>query len=236
MVNPWLEAFAVFAAIAAVLEVIFFVLKKKLPSFRHTILYHIWVGSLGALAAMYVLGWGPLDTFGAKLTTTLALMLSTLILFAIVDSLIIQRPWNPHADAMVPKLSRDVLRLTLLITVGFFAATKILGQPVGAVLVSSTVLSAVVGLARIQLWIRRSPDRDHHFSRFAVWIASSRREESDFRRRCVIAKIARSPADQDLPALIRRSFDRLRGTGLDSQRLGSDELSRRTQFTHLVPA
>ncbi|MEJ2086000.1 MAG: mechanosensitive ion channel family protein, partial [Acidobacteriota bacterium] len=66
---------------------------------------------------------------------------------ALVDALVLSRPWTVGAPSMVPKLTKDVLRVGILASVAFFAATKILGYPVSAVVVSSTVLSAVVGLA-----------------------------------------------------------------------------------------
>ncbi len=76
-----------------------------------------------------------------------AVVLSTLVLFGLVDTLILQRPWNPDRGPIMPKLARDVVRLGLLMAVGLYAATVILNQPVGALLVSSTVVSAVIGLA-----------------------------------------------------------------------------------------
>ena len=76
-----------------------------------------------------------------------AVLLTTLVLFALVDALVLQRPWNSDRGPFVPKLARDVLRLALLIAAALYAATVILEQPVGPLLVSSTVVSAVIGLA-----------------------------------------------------------------------------------------
>ena len=69
------------------------------------------------------------------------------MLIALVDALVLQRPWNPDRGPFVPKLARDVVRIGLLVAAALYAATVILNQPVGPLLVSSTVLSAVIGLA-----------------------------------------------------------------------------------------
>ena len=75
------------------------------------------------------------------------MLLSALVLMALADAFVLQRPWKVGAPSMVPKLAMDVLRVAILAAVAFFAATQILGYPVSHILVSSTVLSAVIGLA-----------------------------------------------------------------------------------------
>jgi len=145
--NDWLRALASTGAVIVVAELLFVVLIKRVGAFRLRALYHAWVGCAAAVTALWVLDPALLSTFYGKIVATAALLLSTLVLFAVVDALVLQRPWGSSRDPIMPKLGRDVLRLALLITVGLLAATRILGQPVGAVLVSSTILSAVVGLA-----------------------------------------------------------------------------------------
>jgi small-conductance mechanosensitive channel/CRP-like cAMP-binding protein len=145
--SEWLRALIASSAIIVVAEMLFVLLWKRVRPFRLRLLYHLWVVCLVIVAVLWVLDPDWLGSLPAKLVATAALLLSTLVLFAIVDALLLQRPWRSSQDPMMPKLGRDVLRLALLVTVGLLAATKILGQPVGAVLVSSTVLSAVVGLA-----------------------------------------------------------------------------------------
>ena len=129
------------------METLYFLLRKRVPRFHLNLLYHLWALSLAALAVFQFLGINLLGSTAGGIASAMALLLTTLVLYALVDALILQRPWGKDQGPLVPKLARDVLRLGLLIAVGLFAITKILDQPVGPVLVSSTVLSAVIGLA-----------------------------------------------------------------------------------------
>ena len=140
-------AVAVGAGILLVLEVLFLLVRRRLPRFHLNVVYHLWALSLAALAILRSLGINPIGSTLGGVVSTAALLLTTLVLYAFIDALILQRPWGRDQGPLVPKLARDVLKLGLLIAVGLFAATEILNQPVGAVLVSSTVLSAVIGLA-----------------------------------------------------------------------------------------
>jgi len=145
--SQWVTALAVGAGAFLFLEALYFLLRKKVPGFSLNVVYHLWALSLAVLAVLHSLGIDLLGSAFGGIATTVALLFSTLVLYALVDVLILQRPWGKDEGPLVPKLARDVLRLGLLIAVGFFAVTEILDQPIGPVLVSSTVLSAVIGLA-----------------------------------------------------------------------------------------
>jgi small-conductance mechanosensitive channel/CRP-like cAMP-binding protein len=147
MGGHWLKAAAVGGGTLLVLEMLYFLLRKRVPRFRLNLLYHLWALSLALLAALRAVGIELLASTIGGVASTVALLLTVVVVYALVDALILQQPWGKDQGPLVPKLARDVLRLGLLIAVGLFAATEILDQPVGAVLVSSTVLSAVVGLA-----------------------------------------------------------------------------------------
>jgi small-conductance mechanosensitive channel/CRP-like cAMP-binding protein len=75
-----------------------------------------------------------------------ALVLAVLFLNALIDVLLLRRPWNPQLGPL-PALVRGLFLVLILIATTFFAASQILGLSLPAVLVSSTVLSAVLGLA-----------------------------------------------------------------------------------------
>ena len=143
----WLTVVAVGGGVFLALETLYFLLRKRVPRFHLNLLYHLWALSLAALAVFRLLGINLLGSTAGGIASATALLLTTLVLYALVDALILQRPWGKDQGPLVPKLARDVLRLGLLIAVGLFAITEILNQPVGPVLVSSTVLSAVIGLA-----------------------------------------------------------------------------------------
>jgi len=146
MYTNWLATLGTAAGLILALEVLYLVLRKRVPEFRLRLVYHLWVVNLAALLVLRQLGPDYLRFW--QIAAASAALLSALVLFALLDALILQRPWNSDAEPMVPKLARDVLRLALLVAVGLYAATVILGRrDLGALLVSSTVVSAVIGLA-----------------------------------------------------------------------------------------
>ena len=146
MTGTWWSGVAVGAGVLVALELLFVLLLRRLAGFRLRALYHLWAASVATVAAVEVTTGAPLATLPRRLAATAALLLTALVLFALVEALILRRAWGRDRPSM-PKLARDVLRLAVLVAVGLFAVTAILGQPLNAVLVSSTVLSAVVGLA-----------------------------------------------------------------------------------------
>lgn len=146
MLGTWGSAIAVAAGVLVALELLLVLLLRRLPGFRLRVLFHLWAGACAVVAGVLVATGAPLASLPGRLVATLALLLTALVLFAVVEALVLWRAWGRDRPAL-PKLARDVLRLAVLVAVGLFAVTAILGQPLNAVLVSSTVLSAVVGLA-----------------------------------------------------------------------------------------
>lgn len=140
-----LTAFGFALATVALLELLFWLLKRlgRPPQVR--LLYHLWVAAVAVTVGLAVahrtglLGW--------KVAASIAGLLTALVLFSLLDSLIVQRPWDPAHRPMMPKLARDVLRVVALAAAALVVAKVVLGYPLEAVLVSSTVISAVVGLA-----------------------------------------------------------------------------------------
>ncbi len=146
MLSDWSTPLLYGAGVFVTLELLYILLRRSLPRLRLRALYHLWALILGLLAALYLAGLNPAHPL-RLLTTAAAALISTVVLFILIDTLVLQRPWAPGRPPMLPKLARDVLLMTLLVAVGLLVAREILDQPLGAVLVSSTVLSAVVGLA-----------------------------------------------------------------------------------------
>lgn len=146
MLDAWSLPVAYGLGTLAGLELVYLLLRRGVPGFRLRLLYHLWALNMALLVALSLVA---ADRGGMtwKAAATVAALLSALVAFALFDALVIQRPWRPVREPMLPKLARDVLKLGLLIAVGLLAAKTILDQPLGAVLVSSTVLSAVAGLA-----------------------------------------------------------------------------------------
>jgi small-conductance mechanosensitive channel/CRP-like cAMP-binding protein len=146
MLTDWAMPLVYGLGVLLALELVFLLLRRTLPGFRLRFLYHLWAVSLGLVTALAVGAPGS-DGLAWKAAATTALLLSAVVGFALVEAVVIQRPWRPAPAPLLPKLARDVLRMGLLITVGLLAAKVILRQPLGAIIVSSTVVSAVAGLA-----------------------------------------------------------------------------------------
>ncbi len=142
---PVIPAIAYGSGVLVALELVYVLLRRaRLPT-RVRALFQLWALSAAAVAMLAVMSFRA--TVGWRVAASLAAMLTALVLFSLLDVLVFQRPWNPARGPMMPKLARDVLRVMALAATGLLIATMILRQPLPAVLVSSTVLSAVVGLA-----------------------------------------------------------------------------------------
>ena len=139
--TPWVPGIG----ILLVLELLFVLLSKFDQRPRPVWTYHLWALSL-ALATVLSIGQEP-DSLAWRVVASLATLLTAIVGVSLVDSLLIQRPWAPEKGSSLPKLARDVLRTGVLVAAVLIVATSILDYPLPAVLVSSTVLSAVIGLA-----------------------------------------------------------------------------------------
>lgn len=146
MLTDWSTPLLYGSGVFVTLELVYLLVRRALPRFRLRALYHLWALTLGLLTTLYVVDLNSAHPLRQAATAGAAL-LSSVVLFILFDALVLQRPWAPNRPPMLPKLARDVLLMVLLVAVVLLVAKEILDQPLGAVLVSSTVLSAVVGLA-----------------------------------------------------------------------------------------
>jgi len=140
-----IPAIAYGAGVFVALELLYLLLRRTRWPIRVRVLFHFWALSAAAVAVLAVMT--RRDTISWRVSASLAALLTALVVYSLVDSLIFQRPWSPARGPLMPKLVRDVLRILLLAATVLLIATVILEQPLPAVLVSSTVLSAVIGLA-----------------------------------------------------------------------------------------
>jgi small-conductance mechanosensitive channel/CRP-like cAMP-binding protein len=132
-------------AAALALELLYLLLRRLGRPPRLRLIYHLW-----AVAAALTVGLaaaGRSEEVAWRVTASVAGVLTAFVLFSLLDSLVVQRPWDPARRPMMPKLARDVLRIAVLAAAVLVVAKVILGYSLEAVLVSSTVISAVVGLA-----------------------------------------------------------------------------------------
>jgi small-conductance mechanosensitive channel/CRP-like cAMP-binding protein len=68
------------------------------------------------------------------------------VLFELTDDLLIERALR-RRGVVVPRLARDIARAMLLLAIALVAASQIFGAPLNSLVISSTVASAVIGLA-----------------------------------------------------------------------------------------
>jgi small-conductance mechanosensitive channel/CRP-like cAMP-binding protein len=128
------------------LELALFVLSRIVRRLRVSWLLHAWILAVALVAALARTPWVERWHGAWTVLATAALLLTGLALFALVDAAFLQVP-HGEARRATPRLVRDVLRIAVLVPLVLFGATRILGFELSTVLVSSTVLSAVVGFA-----------------------------------------------------------------------------------------
>lgn len=127
------------------LEALYLLLRRSRWPVRVHALFHLWALSVAAVVVLAVMT--RRDTVSWRAAASVGALLTAIVVYSLVDSLVFQRPWSAVRGPIMPKLARDVLRVLVLAATALLVATVILEQPLPAVLVSSTVISAVIGLA-----------------------------------------------------------------------------------------
>ncbi|MEM7247871.1 MAG: mechanosensitive ion channel family protein [Acidobacteriota bacterium] len=146
LAEDWLPFITRGAIMVLAMEVVFLALRKLKVGGRIGILHHLWAISLGVFITLSLKGV-PSEELSWKIVVSLASVLSALVLYAMLDRLIFARPWDRGGPGMMPGLVVDVLRVVLVAGVTLLMATTVFKAHLSSILVSSTVLSAVVGFA-----------------------------------------------------------------------------------------
>jgi len=89
----------------------------------------------------------PLDLFSMKLLRAAALFLGILILFNLLDRLIVEKFLRDKRKIQIPVLLHELIKITLLILIMIVIISKVFQARLSTLLVSSAVVSAVIGLA-----------------------------------------------------------------------------------------
>ena len=89
----------------------------------------------------------PTELFGMRLLQSTVLFLGCLILLKILDHLIVDILLESQRDTKVPVLLHQLVRIALLVLALFVIISKVFEARLSTLLVSSAVLSAVIGLA-----------------------------------------------------------------------------------------
>jgi small-conductance mechanosensitive channel len=103
--------------------------------------HHLW-----AVAVAFYVGFADSFDLTAKLGG-LVLVLSAWVAFNLLDTAVLSKPRPSDGRPVLPALARDVAQLVFLIVVGLIALSWVFNVALETLLVSSTVLSAVLGLA-----------------------------------------------------------------------------------------
>lgn len=144
---PWLPPLAYAVGVVVALEVAYLFLRRTAPRLRLRSLYHAWALLLGATTFLLRSGMGAQRLTLWTWCVSGVLVLTALVAFALLEALVLVRPWDARRGPMMPELARDALRLLVLVGVALAAARAVFDQPLAPLLLSSTALLAVVGFA-----------------------------------------------------------------------------------------
>lgn len=147
----WVD-FLVMVAVVLTLELVFWGLRRWQKSFRGGFLFHLWAILIAAFVVFEGSPWAARDGTLWQVLCTGTVVLSVIVLFGLLDAFLVVRPLDPKAvhqegRYLVPRLLYNVVRFLSVVASGIFALTAIHEVPLPTVLVSSTVVSAVLGLA-----------------------------------------------------------------------------------------
>lgn len=124
-----------------------FYLRRRKTALRPGLLYHAAALFLALWAGLELTPWATAETLIWQAVCGAALVLVALVLYSLFDVFVLRRPWDPQRGPMAPALVRDVGRILVAAAALLLALTWVHEGSLGTVLVSSTVLSAVLGLA-----------------------------------------------------------------------------------------
>jgi small-conductance mechanosensitive channel/CRP-like cAMP-binding protein len=147
MLPDWLPVAAYGLGALLLAEVLYLFLRRATPRFRLRSLYHLWALALASTVALAPTELAADGHLAWKLTVGAAAVLTALVAFALLDIFVFQRPWDAARGPIMPRLSRDVLRVLVLAAVVLAVVVAVFNVPLTGALVSTTVLSAVIGLA-----------------------------------------------------------------------------------------
>jgi small-conductance mechanosensitive channel/CRP-like cAMP-binding protein len=89
----------------------------------------------------------PLDTFSMKLLQAVTLFLTILVILNVLDYLLVEKFLKARHKIEIPVLLHELVRIVLLILILFVVISKVFQAKLSTLLVSSAVVSAVIGLA-----------------------------------------------------------------------------------------
>lgn len=96
------QALAIALGVLVLAEGAYLFLRKRFPAFRPRLTYHLWALALATLAALAFAGLDLEARLGTKLLMAAVLVLSAVVLYALVEALVLLRPWNAELGPSMP--------------------------------------------------------------------------------------------------------------------------------------
>jgi small-conductance mechanosensitive channel len=141
-----LSSLALAAAVFVVGRAVFAVLRRtlKLEGLRFTI--NVFLLLLAAAAFERVFDYKWPDLVG-RIVHGLVFVLGIFLAFRLLEHVFIRRIVKDKKQVEIPRIVRDIVRLAVIVLASLFALKSFLGLEPTALIATSTVLSAVIGLA-----------------------------------------------------------------------------------------
>ena len=145
--SSWLVAAGAGLAVVLGLEALYPLVRKRWVEGRLRFLYHLWTAAVATLAA-FTFG-GGVDRWPrvGLWVTAVAMVLSIVVLYTVFALSVLAKPRGPNRAPLAPRLVRDVVGWLVFVAAVLGVLTGLGITEWSTVVVSSTVLSAVVGLA-----------------------------------------------------------------------------------------
>ena len=116
----------------------------KFDGLRFVWPFFLFLVSIRVFEYNFIIGW---DRIVDRVVLALTFVVGVFILLTVLDHVVFVRVAERRRWGKVPRIFREVTRLTVLVVATLFAVYAFLGVKPTALIATSTVLSAVVGLA-----------------------------------------------------------------------------------------
>jgi small-conductance mechanosensitive channel/CRP-like cAMP-binding protein len=141
-----LSSLALAALVFAGGRAVFAILRRvlKLEGLRVTV--NIFLVLLAAAAFEHVFDYGWVPTVG-RIMRGLIFVFGIYLAFRLLEHIFVRRVVKEKKRVEIPRIGRDIIRLAVIVLAVLFALKAFLGLEPTALIATSTVLSAVIGLA-----------------------------------------------------------------------------------------
>jgi small-conductance mechanosensitive channel/CRP-like cAMP-binding protein len=141
-----LSSFALAVAVFAAGRVVFAVLRRilKLEGLRVTVNIFLLLLAASAFEHVFDYEWTPLVD---RIVRGLIFVFGVYLAFRLLEHIFVRRVVKEKKRVEIPRIVRDIIRLTVIVLAVLFALKSFLGLEPTALIATSTVLTAVIGLS-----------------------------------------------------------------------------------------